>query len=129
MFRILLITILIINYLSGSVGGSSVDGVSSFVYSVKQNGNGLVSYSTPDYSFKSVDGKNGKTYKKPILLNASQTAEPGEPDLPSSSTFLAIDPQKTYSVTVNIISSQLPFHLVSPSQVYIFCILRRHAFI
>ena len=73
----------------------------------KKNGNGLVSYSTPDYSFKSVDGKNGKTYKKPILLNASQTAEPGQPDLPSSSTFLAIDPQKTYSVTVNIISSQI----------------------
>ena len=63
MFRILLITILIINHLSGAVGGNSVAEVSSFIYSVKQNGNGLVRYSTPDYSFKSIDGKNGKTYK------------------------------------------------------------------
>ena len=67
MFRILLITILIINRLSGAVGGSSVSEISSFVYSVKQNGNGLVRYTPPEYSFKSVDGKNGKTYKTDII--------------------------------------------------------------
>ena len=39
------------------------------------------------------------------MMNAGQVSDEGQPDLPSSSTFIAINPQKTYSINVNILSS------------------------
>ena len=107
MYRILPVIVLIINFLFGGTGDDIISKDSAFKYSIKENGNGLIRYSMPDYSFESTDGANGKIYKKPILLDASHIAEPGQPDLPSNSSFIAIDPSKSYSLLVSVISSQI----------------------
>ena len=106
MFRILILSIFYVCSLPAAVGDNSVAEDSGFTYSLKENGNGTVRYLTPEYSLQSVIDEDGNTYKRPSLLNASQISDPGQPDLPSSSTFIAIDPAKTYSVNVNIISSR-----------------------
>ena len=106
MFRILILSIFYVCSLPAAVGDNSVTEDSGFTYSLKENGNGTVRYLTPEYSLQSVIDEDGNTYKRPSLLNASQISDPGQPDLPSSSTFIAIDPAKTYSVNVNIISSR-----------------------
>ena len=106
MFRILILSIFFICNLTAAVADIPVNEESGFTYSLKENGNGSVRYLTPEYSFQSFIGTDGNTYKKPILLNASQISDPGQPDLPSSSTFIAVDAAKTYSINVNIISSQ-----------------------
>ena len=106
MFRILILSIFYVCSLPAAVGDNSVAEDSGFTYSLKENGNGTVRYLTPEYSLQSVIDADGNTYKRPSLLNASQISDPGQPDLPSSSTFIAIDPAKTYSVNVNIISSR-----------------------
>ena len=46
-----------------------------FQYSVKSNGNGLVKFSSPEYTFDSFEGDDGKIYKKPVLSNPSFTSE------------------------------------------------------
>ena len=76
-----------------------------FRYSLKENGNGSVKYNIPEYSLESFTTEDGKVYKKPVIMDAGQVSDEGQPDLPSSSTFIAINPQKVYSVNVNIISS------------------------
>ena len=106
MFRILILSIFYVCSLPAAVGDNSVTEDSGFTYSLKEHGNGTVRYLTPEYSLQSVIDADGNTYKRPSLLNASQISDPGQPDLPSSSTFIAIDPAKTYSVNVNIISSR-----------------------
>jgi hypothetical protein len=106
MFRILIVSIFYFCSLLTGVADIPVNKESGFTYSLKENGNGSVRYLTPEYSFQSVIDADGNTYKRPTLLNASQVSDPGQPDLPSSSTFIAIDPTKTYSVNVNIVSSQ-----------------------
>ena len=106
MFRILILSIFYVCSLPSAVGDNSVTEHSGFTYSLKEHGNGTVRYLTPEYSLQSVIDADGNTYKRPSLLNASQISDPGQPDLPSSSTFIAIDPAKTYSVNVNIISSR-----------------------
>ena len=77
-----------------------------FQYSVKSNGNGLVKFSSPDYTFDSFDGDDGKIYKKPVLSNPSFTSEAGLPDLPSRTTFIAVDPSKNYNLEVTYGSSR-----------------------
>ena len=76
-------------------------------YSLKEYGNGSVKYNIPEYSLESFTAEDGKLYKKPVMMNAGQVSDEGQPDLPSSSTFIAINPQKTYSINVNIISSNV----------------------
>ena len=107
MFRILIVSIFYVcSSLPAAVGDNSATEDFGFAYSLKANGNGTVRYVTPEYSLESVIDADGNTFKRPVFLNASQLSDPGQPDLPSSSTFIAIDPEKTYSVNVNIISSR-----------------------
>ena len=72
-----------------------------FQYSFKSNGNGLVKFSTPEYTFDSFEGDDGKIYKKPVLSNSSFTSNAGLPDLPSRTTFIAVDPSKNYSIEIS----------------------------
>ena len=106
MLRILIVSIFYVCSLPAAVGDNSATEDFGFAYSLKANGNGTVRYVTPEYSLESVIDADGNTFKRPVFLNASQLSDPGQPDLPSSSTFIAIDPAKTYSVNVNIISSR-----------------------
>ena len=106
MFRILLIIILLACRLLAEFGDTSVSEDFGFQYTLEENGIGSVRYITPDHSVETIsDGE--KTYKKIVLPSASHVSDPGQPDLPSSSTFIAVNPGKTYSINVNIVSSQV----------------------
>ena len=106
MIRILLIFILFACRLLAEFGDTSVSEDFGFQYTLEENGIGSVRYITPDHSVETIsDGE--KTYKKIVLPSASHVSDPGQPDLPSSSTFIAVNPGKTYSINVNIVSSQV----------------------
>ena len=105
MFRILISLILFLGSIPAVAGDNLVHKDLGFRYSLKENGNGSVRYITPEYSLESFTSEDGKVYKKPVMMDAGQVSDEGQPDLPSSSTFIAINPQKVYSVNVNIISS------------------------
>jgi len=77
-----------------------------FQYSIKSNGNGLVKFSSSEYTLDSFEGDDGKIYKKPVLSNPSFTSEAGLPDLPSRTTFIAVDPSKNYTLEVTYGSSR-----------------------
>ena len=94
MFRILISLMLFLGSLLAAVGGNLVQKDLGFRYSIKENGNGSVKYNIPEYSLESFAAEDGKLYKKPVMMNAGQVSDEGQPDLPSSSTFIAINPQK-----------------------------------
>lgn len=85
---------------------SNVSNHNGFNYIVKNNGNGCIKFSNPDYTFESIEAENGSLYKKPIFSNSSHTSDSGSPDLPSKTTFIAVNPQKIYSVEVTFRSSK-----------------------
>ena len=58
-------------------------------------------YVNPGFELKEID-KDGVNYIKPEMVGSGSKALPGEPDLPSTSTFYAVDPGKTYSVNISI---------------------------
>ena len=107
MFRILLSVILLLAKLQATAGDNLVEKDFGFSYSLKENGNGSVKYNIPEYSLQSFTADDGKVYKKPVMIDAGQVSDEGQPDLPSSSTFIAINPEKSYSINVNIISSNM----------------------
>jgi hypothetical protein len=106
MFRISLIFIFLASVLIADTGGTSFSERNIFQYTLNENGVGSVNYVAPVRSFETISSGE-KIYKKILIPNASHISNPGEPDLPSSSTFIAVDPSKTYAVNVNIISSNI----------------------
>ena len=92
--------------LFGAESPISISKDPGFKYEVKNNGNGLITYTTPKYIIESKNAVNGKVLKKPVFSNSSQISEPGMPDLPSSTTFIAVDPNKSYSIEVTYGSSR-----------------------
>jgi len=77
-----------------------------FEYKIKSNKIGLVNYKKPDHKIENLS-IDQKLYKKINIPNSASISNPGEPDLPSSSTFIAVDPNKKYSVSVNVLSSRI----------------------
>jgi hypothetical protein len=64
-----------------------------------------IQYSNPGFELKQFN-QNGKNYIKPEMLNAGATVEPGQPYLPTISTFYAVEPGKTFSVSATILESE-----------------------
>ena len=60
-----------------------------------------IRYEMPGYELKQIE-QDGSVFIKPEMLNAGSIANPGEPYLPTVSTFYAVEPGKSYSVQVNI---------------------------
>ena len=105
------IKIIILSYifcfLFGAESPANVSNDNGFNYSVKSNGNALVRFTNPEYAFDEVSDKNGKAYKKPNFSNSSSISAVGAPDLPSRTTFIAVDPSKSYSLQVSYGSSRV----------------------
>ena len=107
MFRILIVTLFTICSAFSAEGDTIHDKKSSdFEYVITSSNVGKVRYTKPSHSLKSVN-IGDKTYTKPTLERSSYISNPGEPSLPVSSTFIAVDPTKTYSIIVNVISSNI----------------------
>tara|TARA_B110000438_G_scaffold30683_2_gene30139 strand:+ start:10588 stop:14154 length:3567 start_codon:yes stop_codon:yes gene_type:complete len=58
-------------------------------------------YSNRGYELKQID-QNGSLYIKPEMEGAGSNVDPGQPYLPTVSTFYAVDPGKTFSLSVTI---------------------------
>ena len=77
----------------------------------KNNGFNLTSvdkqihYSNPGYELIETH-HNGTLYTQPKILNAGVNVEPGQPSLPTVSTYYAVEPGKKFSVEVNIEHTQ-----------------------
>ena len=94
-------------FLIGAESPSSITADNGFNYTGKNNGNALVKFTNPEYAFDVVSDKNGKAYKKPNFSNSSSISAVGAPDLPSRTTFIAVDPSKSYSLQVSYGSSRV----------------------
>ena len=68
-------------------------------------GDNKIHFSLDDYELKDVN-INGQIFKKPVVPLAGLKSEEGEPTLPTITTFYQVAPNKSYSINVNIISSE-----------------------
>ena len=94
-------------FLFGAEIPTNITEDNGFNYTGKNNGNALVKFTNPEYVFDVVSDKNGKAYKKPNFSNSSSISAVGAPDLPSRTTFIAVDPSKSYSLQVSYGSSRV----------------------
>ena len=105
-FKIIILSY-IFCFLFGAESPAYVSNDNGFNYTVKNNGNALVKFTNPEYAFEEVSDKNGKAYKKPNFSNSSSISAVGAPDLQSRTTFIAVDPSKSYSLQVSYGSSRV----------------------
>ena len=62
-------------------------------------------FNIPEYELNQVS-QDGIQYLKPEINGAGTVAEPGEPFLPTITTFYAIQPGKNYSASIEILESE-----------------------
>ena len=78
---------------------------------LKHNGFSLTSiekqihYTNPGYELQQTI-HNGVSYTKPEIIGGGSIAEPGQPSLPTVTTFYAVEPGKTFSVQAVIEQTQ-----------------------
>ena len=78
---------------------------------IKHNGFSLTSiekqihYTNPGYELQQTI-HNGVSYTKPEIIGGGSIAEPGQPSLPTVTTFYAVEPGKTFSVQAVIEQTQ-----------------------
>ena len=65
-----------------------------------------INYILMDFELQDVT-INGQTFKKPIIPFGGLNAEEGDPVLPTVTTFYQVAPNKSYSIEVNIQSSEI----------------------
>ena len=85
-------------FLFGAESPANITSDNGFNYTSKNNGNALVKFTNPEYALDEVSDKSGKAYKKPNFSNSSSISAAGTPDLPSRTTFIAVDPSKSYTL-------------------------------
>jgi len=60
-----------------------------------------LSFTNPGYEIKQIE-KDGVSYIRPEMVGAGSKSSPGEPDLPTISTYYAVEPGKSYTVDISI---------------------------
>ncbi len=60
-----------------------------------------IQYEISEFELQQID-QDGKSYDKLNMENAGSMSDPGEPYLPTVSTYYAVEPGKSFSVVVNI---------------------------
>ena len=65
-----------------------------------------LSFENPGYELEQFD-RNGLTLTRPILEHSGSKASPGEPDLPSISTYYMVQPGKKFNVGVSAVHSNV----------------------
>jgi hypothetical protein len=68
--------------------------------------NGRLGFTNPGYELSQIL-KDGAPYVRPEMEGAGSKSEPGQPHLPTISTYYAVEPGKTFSVNVSIKESQV----------------------
>lgn len=70
------------------------------------SGEKIVQFSNPGFELKQIE-KGGSSFIKPTMVNAGTIIDPGEPELPTVTTFYAVEPGKSYSVNITIQESEI----------------------
>ena len=65
-----------------------------------------ISFTNPGYELSQIL-KDGAPFIKPEIEGAGSKSEPGQPDLPTMSTYYAVEPGKTFTVNVSIKESEV----------------------
>ena len=83
-----------------------------------QANNEKINFRLTDYEFQDVT-INGQNFRKPIIPFGGLNAEVGDPVLPSVTTFYQVAPNKSYSIEVNIQSSEFVENIdIAPHQAW-----------
>ncbi len=64
-----------------------------------------ITFNNPGFQLKEIT-KDGVSFHKPEMENSGSLSSPGEPFLPSTSTYFAVQPGKKYNVSVNVIDKE-----------------------
>ena len=68
---------------------------------VSLNSSMKIQYEIAEFELQQID-QNGKSYINLNMGNAGSMSDPGEPYLPTVSTYYAVEPGKSFSVVVNV---------------------------
>ena len=83
-----------------------------------QVNNEKITYVLTDYELQDII-INGQTFKKPIIPFGGLNAGEGDPVLPTVTTFYQVAPNKSYSIEVNIQSSEFVENIdIAPHQTW-----------
>ena len=83
-----------------------------------QVNNEKITYVLTDYELQDIT-INGQTFKKPIIPFGGLSAEEGDPVLPTVTTFYQVAANKSYSIEVNIQSSEFVENIdIAPHQTW-----------
>ena len=99
--RDLLLMILLLNNLPASES----NGIAMFGGFESKPEKGRMSFTNPGYELNQIL-KDGAPFIKPEMEGAGSKSEPGQPDLPTMSTYYAVEPGKTFTVNVSIKESE-----------------------
>jgi len=61
----------------------------------------VLGFNNPGFEMKEIE-RNGVSYVKPVMVGSGSISEPGQPDLPTVSTFYEVEPGKKYAIEVSI---------------------------
>ena len=89
---------------------------------VSLNSSMKIQYEISEFELQQID-QDGKSYVKLNMGNAGSMSDPGEPYLPTVSTYYAVEPGKSFSVVVNVQETEtipnvdiLPFESWEPNR-------------
>ena len=94
-----------------AVEGSNIIKHNGFEMSVSGI-NDQIYFDIPEYELNQVS-QDGIQYLKPEINGAGTVAEPGEPFLPTITTFYAIEPGKNYSASIEILESEMETAMIN----------------
>lgn len=100
-FTTIFISFAIILGLDSEVQKSS----NGFMFSENDSGS-RINYNNPGFELKEIT-KNGATFYKPEMDNSGSVSSPGDPFLPSVSTYYAVEPGKRYTINISVNNKEI----------------------
>ena len=92
--------------LLSNLTASESNGIAMFGGFESKSEKGRMSFTNPGYELSQIL-KDGAPFIKPEMEGAGSKSEPGQPDLPTMSTYYAVEPGKTFTVNVSIKESEV----------------------
>ena len=92
--------------LSGSENAGLANIDDGFLLKGSNASSNVLEYHIPDFELRTIE-ENGKILTRPVIPHSGSSVMPGEPDLPSTTTFYAVEPGISYSLQVTVIASEM----------------------
>ena len=97
---------LLVILLLSTLSASETSGIALFGGFESKPEKGRIRFSNTGYELSQIL-KDGAPFIKPEMEGAGSKSEPGQPDLPTMSTYYAVEPGKTFTVNVSIKESEV----------------------